>query len=306
MGYFFIGVDVGGTNVKLGIISQTNRIVARSNFSTTTYTSSKNQLIDALAFNIRVLCERVNLTRQDIVGVGIGFPGLINFKSGIINTLPNIPGWNKVPLKKILQKKLRLPVVVENDVNLMTLGEWKYGAGKGQHDLVCITLGTGVGGGLVLNNELYRGPGFAAGEVGHMPINEHGPSCVCGGYGCFEQYVGRHYLQKKSGLIFGKKMEWQDVSTLARKGDKRAIIFWKETAQHIGNALTGVVNLLNPSRIIIGGGVSHCPAFVYQTINAVIKKRAMPVQASMVKVIKAKLGNDAALLGAKVLVQSVR
>jgi predicted NBD/HSP70 family sugar kinase len=169
-----------------------------------------------------------------------------------------------------------------------------------------MTLGTGIGGGLILNNELYRGPGFAAGEIGHMPLNENGPACVCGGYGCFEQYVGRRYLQKKTKEIFKKEIVWQEVSALANKGNAKAIAIWKETAHHIGNGLTGLVNLLNPSRVVIGGGVSNCPDFVYQIINDVIKKRAMELPATTVKVVKAKLGSDAPFFGAKVLVEQLR
>jgi glucokinase len=247
--------------------------------------------------NILNLLEAAKIDQKNILGVGIGLPGLIDVKKGIVNTLPNIPGWNKFPLTKVLRKKLRFPVVLGNDVNLMTLGEWKYGAGRGVQNLVCLTLGTGVGGGLVLNNELYRGPGFAAGEIGHMPLNEDGPACKCGGYGCFETYVGNSYLEKKARRIFGRKVTLEEISGLAREGDRRAIHFWQEFGAHIGNALVGVVNLLNPDRIIIGGGVSNCPAFVFST-------RAMRVQSGMVKVIKAQLGNDAPLLGAKVLLES--
>ena len=303
MSQFVIGIDVGGTNVKLGIVSLAAKVIARTSFSTTSYASSKMRLINALVIKVADFLTVNNIDRRHVLGVGIGLPGLIDSERGIANSLPNIPGWNKFPIQKILYKKLHLPVYIDNDAHLMALGEWKYGAGKGAKNLICITLGTGIGGGLIFNNELYRGPGFAAGEIGHMPLNEEGPKCACGGYGCFEQYVGRTYLKKKTKKIFKKQLEWVQVSALANQGDKRAIKIWKETAQHLGNGLTGVVNLLNPLRIVIGGGVSNCPAFVYKIINQVIKKRAMKVQASMVKVVKAKLGNDAALIGAKVLVE---
>lgn len=304
MGQFVIGVDVGGTNVKLGVVGAAAKVIARSNFSTKTYSSSQKQLIDAVVVNILKLLKDAKINRKNIRGVGIGLPGLINFKKGVVNTLPNIPGWNKVPLKKILRKKLRIPVFIENDVNLMALGEWKYGAGKGARNFVCITLGTGVGGGLILNNQLYRGASSAAGEAGHMPLNEEGPSCQCGGYGCFETYVGNSYLQEKADRVFGRRITLEEVTRLADTGDPGAMTFWQEFGIHIGNALAGIVNLLNPSRIVIGGGVSNCPAFVFKVVEEVIKKRAMKIPADTVKIVKARLGNDAPLLGAKVLVES--
>src|SRR3989338_2962808 len=303
MSHFVIGVDVGGTNIKLGMVNLAGRVIARSSFTTKTYSSSKNRFINALVINIQDFLSLNDINRKNVIGVGIGLPGLIDLKLGIVNALPNIPGWNKYPFQKVIRQKLHLPVFIENDVNLMTLGEWKYGAGKGVKNLVCITLGTGIGGGLILDNEIYRGPGFSAGEIGHMPLNEEGPACVCGGYGCFEQYVGRKYLQKKTEKIFNKQLEWEEISAMAKQGNKKAIAIWEETARHIGNGLTGVVNLLNPARIVIGGGVSHCPKFVYKIVNEVIKKRAMKLPASMVKVVKAKLGNDAPFFGAKVLIE---
>jgi predicted NBD/HSP70 family sugar kinase len=166
-----------------------------------------------------------------------------------------------------------------------------------------MTLGTGVGSGLILDGELYRGPGFAAGELGHVPLNEEGPSCGCGGYGCLESYVGNKRLVARAQEIMKRKeVTLEEMNALAQKGNAGALKFWQETATHIGNGLVGVVNMLNPERIVIGGGVSNNHEFLFKTINAVIKKRAMMTQASMVKIVRAKLGNDAGILGAQVLV----
>jgi len=124
----------------------------------------------------RSYCGRCHYTefegKKDVLGIGIGLPGLIDVGKGVVRVLPNIPGWENVPLKRLLEKKTGLRVQLENDVNMITLGEWVYGAGRGKKDLLCITLGTGVGAGLILNNNIYRGPGFAAGEIGHAPINQ--------------------------------------------------------------------------------------------------------------------------------------
>lgn len=298
-----LGIDVGGTNIKFGVINSKGRIIARSNLVTRSYIRNKTKLIDALKSGIQDLLAGNNLHFSDLQGIGIGLPGLIDPPGGVVKFLPNIPGWKNVPLKKILQKKFRVPIFIENDVNLITLGEWRFGAGMGVTNMVCMTLGTGVGGGLILNNQLYRGQGYVAGEIGHMPLNEKGPGCNCGGKACFERYVGNRYLQRKILKVFkNKKLTLQDTGMLAARGDRKAVRFWEETAVHIGNALTGVVNLLNPTHIVIGGGVSNRPPFFFKTIEKTIKGRAMTVQAAMCKVVRAKLGDDAGIVGARVLV----
>ncbi len=304
MTYYTIGVDVGGTNIKLGLVNRSGMIVARSVLGTKNFSKSKRKLIDAVTEATTSLMRGNKLASKNILGIGLGLPGLIDSKRGVVHFLPNIPGWKNVPLKSIIQKKLRIPTFIDNDVNLITLGEWKFGAGKGYKNLMCMTLGTGVGAGLILNKALYRGEGFVAGELGHMPLNERGPSCNCGGWGCFEHYVGNEYLLNKAAKIFKKRnIQLSDVFYLAQQGNVRALQFWEETAIHIGNALVGVINLLNLRLVVIGGGISNNYPFLGRTINSIIKQRAMKVQAKMVKIVRAKLRDDAGILGAQVLVK---
>lgn len=297
-----LGIDVGGTNVKLGIVDAKGKILARSAMPTKPYNRNKTLLIKAIFTQIRALFNNSKISFKQLAGIGIGLPGAVDPFKGLVIFLPNIPGWKNVPLRAIFEKEFRVPVLLENDVNMITLGEWKYGAGKGKNDLLCMTLGTGVGGGLIFDGQLYRGASFAAGEIGHMPINENGPHCNCGGWGCFEQSVGNRQLLEKISRIFGSRtLTIPDVYALALKGDQKALKFFKETATHIGNGLVGVVNLLNPPLVIIGGGVSNNHRFLFPTINQVIQKRAMKVQAKLVKIVHAKLGDDAGILGARVL-----
>lgn len=301
---FTIGVDVGGTNVKLGLVNPSGRIIARSRLVTKAFMRDKKRLIIAIAEAIEGFLKDKGISKRQVRGIGMGFPGLIDPVDGMVNYLPNIVGWRNVPVKKLIQSKLKIPTYLDNDVNLITLGEWQFGAGKGYKNLVCMTLGTGVGSGLIFNNALYRGEGFVAGELGHIPLNEHGPHCNCGGFGCFERYVGNKYLVESGAKIFKKKnIQLEEIFDLADKGNVRAIKFWEETAEHIGNALTTVINLLNPRLIIIGGGVSNNYKYLHTKIKEVIKKRAMKTQAKMVKVVRAKLGDDAGIIGARVLVE---
>ncbi len=297
-----LGIDVGGTNVKLGIVNTNGEILARSTMPTKPYNRHPKDLFLAIFAKIYALLGDSKITLSQISGIGIGLPGAVDPFKGLVIFLPNVPGWKNVYLQKIFEKEFRKPTILENDVNMITLGEWKFGAGRGKNDLLCMTLGTGVGGGIILDGKMYRGEGFVAGEIGHMPLNEQGPKCNCGGFGCFERYVGNGQLLEKIARIFGKKtLTIPDVYALALKKDKKALRFFEETAIHIGNGLVGVVNLLNPPLIIIGGGVSNNSRFLLPTINAVIRKRAMKVQAKMVKIVQAKLGDDAGILGAQVL-----
>src|SRR3989338_7837126 len=172
MRQLILGIDIGGTNIKFGLVNHSGRIIDRTLLSTRSFIQNKDKLIEALVCSCREFMARNRLRRKDLLGIGIGLHGLINIQKGVVNSLMNIPGWRCVPLKRILEKKLGLPTFIDNDVNLMTLGEWKFGAGRGFKNLVCLTLGTGVGGGLVINNEIYRGEGFTAGELGHIPFNK--------------------------------------------------------------------------------------------------------------------------------------
>lgn len=303
---FTIGIDVGGTNVKLGLVSQRGVIISRSHLDTRAFISNKTRLIEALAGSIQKLIHLNRLSPKQIKGIGLGLPGLIDFKKGIVIFLPNIPGWKNIPLRKIIEQKLKIPTFLDNDVKLITLAEWMFGAGRGYKNLICITLGTGVGGGLVFDNKLYRGEGFTAGEIGHMPLNENGPMCNCGSRGCFEAYVGNQRLLAKARTIFhDHNITLPDVHKMARNKEPRAVQFWNDVGVHIGHGLVGVVNLLNPPLIIIGGGVSNNFNLFIKPVRKIVHQYAMKVQREMVKIVKARLGDDAGILGANVLVQNI-
>lgn len=298
-----LGIDVGGTNIKAGLVDASGRVFARTNLSTKSFIQSKEKLIAAVVTCVKDMLAVNQLARKDIAGVGVGLPGLIDTQKGIVNFLVNIPGWRNVPLKKILQEKLALPVFIDNDANVIALGEWKFGAGRGIKNLISITLGTGVGGGLIINNELFRGAGFAAGEIGHIPLNENGPKCNCGGYGCLETYIGNRYLLSKARKVFrSDSISLEEITRLADRGNRQAVAFWREVAAHLGNGLVGAVNLLNPQRIIIGGGIANAHRYLFKTICETIKKRAMKIQAGNLKIVKAQLGVNAGIVGTQVLV----
>jgi len=300
---FIVGLDLGGTNIKIGLVNQQGRILRKKALATTNF-RDKNQLIAAFVNLVKQFILEEKLRKNNILGLGMGLPGPIDSKRGIVHFFPNIPGWNNVPLKRIMENRLNLPTFVDNDVNLITLAEWKYGAGRGVNNMVCLTLGTGVGGGIIIEGRLYRGSSLTAGEIGHIPINEDGPLCNCGGRGCLERYVGNRYiLQYARKRLKNKRLTLEELTRLAKNGNHIAIDIWQITGRRIGVALAGLVNVLNPSRIVIGGGISDAGRVLFSEVSRTLKRRAMPQQAKCVKVLKAKLGSDAGIIGALILVK---
>jgi glucokinase len=301
-GKFIIAVDLGGTNLKIALLNLRYRILYRKILMTKRFVS-KESLIDAIVIAIKNVIQEKKLNKTNTLGIGLGLPGPIDVQEGRVHFFPNIPGWKDVGLKDILAKKLKLPVYLDNDANLMSLAEHRMGAARGAKNAICITLGTGVGGGIILGGKLYRGESYAAGEIGHIPINEYGPKCNCGGSACLEAYIGNKIIMRQARSVFKKKISLEELSRLANCGHKEAKAIWLNAARRLGLALVGVINLLNPDCVVIGGGIANAGRVLFDKIKKTVYKQAMPVQAKRVKIFKAKLGNDAGLIGAGILVK---
>ena len=299
---FIIGIDLGGTNLKIAVLDLKYKIKDKAVLNTKRFIK-KQSLIQAIIDSINRIIENNKLNRVNILGIGLGLPGPIDIKQGMVHFFPNIPGWKEVKLKRILERRLRLPVFLDNDANLMCLAEHRLGAAKGARNAVCLTLGTGVGGGIIIESKLYRGLSFASGEIGHLPINESGPRCNCGGVACLEAYIGNNRIKEEARRLFKRDIPLEELSKMARGGNRQAQAFWFKVAQHLGIALVGIVNLLNPDCIVIGGGVANAGKILFDKVKEIILRRAMDVQARHVKVFKARLGNDAGLIGAAILVK---
>jgi len=300
---FVIGIDLGATNIKIGLVDFKGRVLARRNLSTKSF-PNRSRLLNKLSENIYNILENKRLQKKDVLGVGIGLPGPVDFKKGLVHFLPNITGWKNFPIKRSFSSITKLPTFVDNDVNLVTLAEHRLGAGKNSKNMIGMTLGTGVGGAVIIDGSLYRGSSFASGEVGHIPITKKGPICNCGGKGCLERFVGNKYILRKAKTqLKNKKMTLKELDLLAKSGNRKAIDIWKEVGQNIGIALVSVVNLLNPDKVVIGGGVARAGKILFDEIRKTIKLRAMPTQAKKVKIVQAKLGDNAGILGAAILVR---
>lgn len=299
---FIVSIDLGGTNLKVALLDSKYSIVVKKVLTTKKF-KRKEKLIVKISQTIDQIIDSNGLDKKEILGIGLGLPGPIDVKQGLVHFFPNIPGWKEVGLKNILKKKLGIPIFMDNDANLACLGEYRRGRAKGFSTVVCITLGTGVGAGIILGGKLYRGPTFAAGEIGHIPVNEQGPRCNCGGRACLETYIGNKRILQKARKLFRRNITLEELSLLANKNNRKAIAFWLEIGEYLGIALVGVVNLLNPDCIVIGGGVANAGEILFKKVRQVIAKRAMAVQAKHVRVMRAKLGDNAGLIGAAVLVK---
>ena len=310
-----IGVDIGGSSVKLGAVSPGGKIILRDSFLTV---SGHEKLLKALVGGIRDLKRRAERQKLKVIGIGVGAPGPIDIEKGLVYSFPHIRGWRNVPLKKQLERRLGLPVRLDNDANVMAFAEFCYGAGRGATNLIALTLGTGVGGGLVINGKFFRGPRFSAAEIGHMVVNETGPRCSCGNRGCLETYVGSGYFirEVKRRLGSGRKSilrQWIRekkvlspllVAQAAKRGDRFSKEMWRETGEHLGTALAGLANILNPNTIVLGGGIAQNRHLLFGAVRRTIRKKAFPIAARSVKVVPAALGVDAGIIGAASLIFS--
>ncbi|WP_010678117.1 ROK family glucokinase [Bacillus timonensis] len=312
-----IGIDLGGTTVKLAFITQAGDIVTKWEIPTD---KSGDKIIPDIAEAINAKITELKYTKEQFVGVGMGAPGPVNFEEGVVYKATNL-GWREMyPLKADLESNIGLPAVVDNDANVAAIGEMWKGAGEGAKNLLCVTLGTGVGGGLIANGDVIRGANGAGGEIGHITsIPEGGALCGCGKTGCIETIAsatGIARLAKEAiqggndSSILRTKFEKtnditsKDVFEAAEKGDKLAQEVIDNVTYHLGLALSHVANGLNPEKIVIGGGVSKAGDQLLLPLRKQFERFAFPRVAEAAEIAIARLGNDAGVIGAAYLAKT--
>jgi glucokinase len=310
---YAIGVDLGGTNIKLGIVSNTGKLINKIKVRTDAEKGPR-KVINNIVLGITELTEK---SKYKITGIGIGCPGVVTPGKGIVENPPNLPGWEKVNIGKIISQKFKKRVLVDNDANAAAIGELTFGSGKKYKSFIMITLGTGVGGGIVINKKIYHGDYGAAGEIGHISIDYNGPKCNCGSYGCIEAYAGNQYLRQRVRKELKKHPEskmWKlinndlsrvsprNIQDAAELGDAFAKSVIEELGFHLGSAFTSLCNVLDISVFIIGGGIAGFGKPLFDSIKRTISKRVMAPIRPRVRVLPAKLKNDAGIKGASALV----
>lgn len=295
-----IGIDFGGTSVKLGVCRGAELLHTDEPIITAAH-PGPNALIGEMA-------ARVARLRQDfpeIAAIGVGVPGLVDFDHGFVHILTNVPGWKHIPLKALLSEKTGLPCVVENDANAMAYAEWRHGAGKGLRNVVALTLGTGVGGGLVLDGKMFRGSSFSAGEIGQMSIDMDGTPGAYGNLGALEKYMGNvqiaeHAVKRYAEAGIDKNVEDctpKAIAIAASSGDDIARQIWAEIADWLGTALSSIAWLLNPDAFVIGGGVAQAGALLFDPLKAKVNSMVSTVVSEKLQIIPAHFSNDAGIIG---------
>lgn len=291
-----IGVDFGGTNITLGLVTRKGRVLFTSVLPAQPH-GAPAQFVEAVGRAVDELLAAHRIRHSRLAGAVIGAPGPVDHARGIVHTMVNVRGWREVPLGRLMTRRLGCRTLVENDVNLIALGEWRHGAGRGAEEMVCLTLGTGVGGGLILHGALYRGHGGSAGEVGHMSINPGGPRCGCGARGCLEAHIGTEAIRRMGEVASPKQL-----SERAKTGDQTARRVWKDFGLLLGIGVANLINILNPDRVVIGGGVSNAWPYFSASLQQTVREQAMAAALQGVRIVRAKLGNQAGIVGSAVLI----
>ncbi len=305
-----VGVDFGGTGVKMGLVDASGALRDRYDFPTAE-AATQAAWLDRVGLGIR----RFGRHGRRLAGIGVGVPGFTDFRRGFIYNLTNVPGWTGVPLARILRRRFGLPAVVENDVNAMAVGECAHGAGRGFRQAVFATLGTGVGGGVVIDGQLYRGAWSMAGEIGHICIRMDGRRTP-EGRGGLETYVGNRQLvgyavrALESGrrslirtLVRGRleAVTPKIIAAAAARRDPLALEIFEFAADCLAAAFASITYLLQPEVIIVGGGVARSGRVLFDPLRRHLRERLHPHFAERIRVIPARLGERAGMIGSAAL-----
>ncbi len=308
-----IGVDIGGTKIAAGIVDTEGHIL--SSLRAVTPAGTSDDVVSAINYLIDKLIESA-ANISEVAGVGLATAGTVDFKEGVIVQSPNLP-FSKLRLRSIIESKFGLPTFLDNDGNLAALGESYYGAAQGIKNVVGLTIGTGIGAGIIMNGCLYRGATGAAAEIGHMVIEATGPRCTCGSYGCFEEMASGRALvrlakekigQGRQSLILElaegrfENITGQGITETAGKRDKLAIEVFNEVGFWLGIGINNIINIFNPEMVVIGGGVADAGELILAPARQVVAERTLHPNQDVAEIVLAGLGNQSGILGAAALV----
>ena len=295
-----IGIDFGGTSIKSAIVRNGCVMERGEGIDTLRHNNAESIIAELL----RVI-GAMRAMHPEIEAVGVGLPGFVDSVNGIVHQLANVTGWHEVGLVALLRERTGLRAVIENDANAMACAEFLHGAARGARNAICITLGTGVGGGLILDGLLFRGSRLAAGEPGHMSIDFNGPRGVYATPGDLETYVGNRQIAERAARLYTaagvprpvEKCTPADLAHVAATGDRIAIALWDAIGTEIGATLVNAVWLLNPDTIVIGGGIAAAGDLIFAPIRRTIRERTSALFHEELRVVPATLGTDAGIIG---------
>ncbi|HWP69654.1 MAG TPA: ROK family protein [Gemmatimonadaceae bacterium] len=289
---YIVGVDLGGTNIVAGALAEDGSDIIALRTEATRADQGADAVVDRIARMIdTVIAETIAQTgarRDDVIGVGVGAPGPLDRERGIVVTTPNL-GWTNFPLRDVVAERTRLPVRIDNDANCATLGEWWLGAARGANNVIGMTIGTGIGGGIILGGRLYHGSSDVAGEIGHATIDITGRRCKCGNYGCLEAYASGPSIADRAREAVGSddeaflvlmvggdanKITAATVYEAAKLGDDVALDVVRETSRFLGAGIANLLNIFNPDVVVIAGGVTQAGETLFGPLRREVRKRA--------------------------------
>jgi glucokinase len=307
VGHAVIGVDLGGTNLRTALVSPAGVVLAKRKEASLA-SEGHHKVVARLLRNITEQRETAIQQGLEVSAVGVGAPGVILSGEGVVVTSPNFPDWNNLPLRQELEKVLCLPVFIENDANAAALGEQWRGAAKDVASMIFLTLGTGVGGGIVYEGRIWEGAHGMAGEVGHMTLEPEGRKCGCGNRGCLEMYASSRgivmsYIDAAPpGAALGAgSITSADIYRAAGEGEPLAVKVMQEMGRYLGIGIASLINILNPQMVVIGGGVKDAWQLFIEATREEIRRRAFSYPAERTEIVPSVLGDDAGMVGAAAL-----
>ncbi|MFL7792345.1 MAG: ROK family protein [Anaerolineae bacterium] len=307
-----IGIDLGGTKISTALVNDAGTVIARD-YRKTLAAEGPGAVIRRMLDAARGVMVEAGIETSQVAAVGICAPGPLDIAAGVVVSPPNLPGWDRVPLRQLIVDALNVPTFLEKDANAAAMGEHLFGAGRGTQHMIYVTVSTGIGSGLILDGKLYHGATSMAGEIGHTTIIPDGPRCGCGNYGCLEALASGTAIARQArervaqgaptliaDLAEGdpERITARLVAQAADQGDAAAQQIIAEAMTYLGIGMANLVNLFNPQVIIIGGGLANIGDSLFEPVWHVIEQRAFRAAAQAVRIVPAELGDDVGVLGA--------
>jgi len=307
-----IGIDLGGTKISTALVDHSGEIITHD-YRETQAAGGYQAIIARMLDAARGVMTQAKVAPAQVAAVGIGAPGPLEIETGLTLSPPNLPGWNRTPLKQLIADGLGIPAFLEKDANAAALGEFHFGAGRGTKHMIYVTVSTGIGSGLILDGRLYYGANSMAGEIGHTTIAPNGPLCACGNRGCLEAMASGTAIANRArervarGVptliadLIGDDLERitaELVAEAADQGDTNAQEILAEAMNYLGIGVANLVNLFNPQLVVIGGGLTNTGEALFEPVRRAIDRCAFPKPAQTVRVVQAELGEHVGVLGA--------
>jgi glucokinase len=299
-----IGLDIGGTNMTGGLATPEGALAAKVRRPTDRPGGAAAGLELVVAITSELLARAAGEGSR-VERIGVGFGGPVDHERGVVRLSHHVAGWEGVPLRDALEERFRIPVSVDNDANAGTLGEWRFGAGRGFDDLLYVNVGTGIGGGVIAGGRLVRGAANLAGEIGHTIIVRDGPACTCGKRGCLEACASGDAIARRASQALGRPLTGRELFALASGGDHAARRVLADVVEDLAHGIGTAVSLLNPAAVVIGGGLSEAPASLFiEPLRGAVPRYCLDAAAQNLRVETAQLRYDAGVMGAVALALS--